>query len=83
MRFELYFPAVETPPLAAPATKSSGAAEEPGGGATVLIADDEVALPRAVVQILRTTGYRVLEAQSSTEALEMAQSSTPEASTPC
>jgi hypothetical protein len=38
MRFELYFPAVETPPLAAPATKSSGAAEEPGGGATVLIA---------------------------------------------
>lgn len=39
----------------------------------MLIADDQAALRQAVVQILRTGGYKVLEAQSSTEALEMAQ----------
>jgi two-component system, cell cycle sensor histidine kinase and response regulator CckA len=46
---------------------------KPRRGTTVLIADDEAALRQAVVQILRTTRYTVREAQSSTEALEMAK----------
>jgi two-component system cell cycle sensor histidine kinase/response regulator CckA len=71
-RFELFFPALESPPSAAPSVKPADLSEESGGGVTVLVADDEAALRQAVVQILRTTGYSVLEAQSSTEAVEMA-----------
>jgi hypothetical protein len=36
-----------------------------------LIADDESELRHAIVEILRTSGYKVLEAESSTQALEM------------
>jgi CheY-like chemotaxis protein len=46
---------------------------ESGTGETILVADDEAALRHAIVEILRTTGYKVLEAESSTEALEMAR----------
>jgi CheY-like chemotaxis protein len=38
-----------------------------------LIADDEAALRQAIAEILRSSGYKVLEAESSTEALEMAR----------
>jgi CheY-like chemotaxis protein len=38
-----------------------------------LIADDEAALRHAIVEILRSSGYKVLEAESSTQALEMAR----------
>jgi two-component system cell cycle sensor histidine kinase/response regulator CckA len=71
-RFELFFPALESPLPSAPSLKPADLCEESGRGVTVLVADDEAALRQAVVQILRTTGYSVLEAQSSTEALEMA-----------
>jgi hypothetical protein len=47
--------------------------EQSGSGVTVLVADDEAALRQAVVQILRTIGYKGLEAQTSPAALEMAQ----------
>ncbi len=72
-RFELYFPATQAPQAATPVAKPPDLSEESGSGITVLVADDEAALRQAVVQILRTSGYKVLEAQSSTEALEMAQ----------
>jgi hypothetical protein len=47
--------------------------EQSGSGVTVLIGDDEAALRQAVVQTLRTIGYKDLEAQISPAALEMAQ----------
>jgi two-component system cell cycle sensor histidine kinase/response regulator CckA len=72
-RFELYFPVTEPPVSAAPSAAPSEFSNESGTGATILVADDEAALRHAIVEILRTTGYKVLEAESSTEALEMAQ----------
>ncbi len=71
--FELYFPVIDAPPPVPVVAKPLETSEESGSGVTVLIADDEAALRQAVVQILRTTGYKVLEAQTSSEALEMAQ----------
>jgi hypothetical protein len=47
-------------------------ATDSGIDATVLIADDEAAL-HAIVEILRSSDYKVLEAESSTQALEMAR----------
>jgi two-component system, cell cycle sensor histidine kinase and response regulator CckA len=72
-RFELYFPLVE-PVVAEPQSSAPvhiGAVS--GSGATILVADDEVGLRQALVEILRTSGYEVLEAQSATEALELAR----------
>ena len=72
-RFKVAFPVTDAPPAAPALPKQPVISEESGSGATVLIADDEAALRQAVVQILRTNGYKVLEAQTSPEALEMAQ----------
>jgi two-component system, cell cycle sensor histidine kinase and response regulator CckA len=71
-RFELYFPGAEPPPIAVPVMNAVNDPAEPNACFTVLVADDEPALRQAVVQILRSNGYKVLEAQSSTEALDMA-----------
>jgi two-component system cell cycle sensor histidine kinase/response regulator CckA len=54
---------------AAPATNAG----DRGVDATILVADDESALRQAIVEILRGSGYKVLEAESATEALEMAR----------
>jgi CheY-like chemotaxis protein len=73
-RFEIYFPATppqtlrEAPPSVLPASATAD-----GMGATILIADDEAALRHAIAEILRSSGYKVLEAESSTEALELAR----------
>ncbi len=72
-RFQLYFPLVET---AVPETQNSSPAEtteDAGGGATILVADDEAALRHAVVEILRASGYTVFEAQTAPDALEIAE----------
>ncbi|HVS88738.1 MAG TPA: PAS domain S-box protein [Candidatus Acidoferrum sp.] len=70
--FEVYFPVVarqeeEVQQVSLPA----GVLEEPGGGITVLVADDEAALRHTIVEILRSSGYNVLEAQTAEEALEI------------
>jgi CheY-like chemotaxis protein len=44
-----------------------------GDGATILVVDDEVALRHAVAEILRSSGYNVLEAETATRALEVAR----------
>ena len=71
-RFQVFLPVAEMPSEAGrpPASTESSEAE---ADATILIADDEPALRQALVEILRSSGYRVLEANSSTEALEMAR----------
>jgi CheY-like chemotaxis protein len=73
-RFEIYFPAVASQTLRGP-NPSLPAADDTDSGvsATILIADDEAALRQAIAEILRSSGYKVLEAESSTEALEMAR----------
>ncbi len=72
-RFEIYFPATETQ-VAVPMHDSPAVTTADSGiDATILIADDESALRHAIVEILRTSGYKVLEAESSTQALEIAR----------
>jgi two-component system cell cycle sensor histidine kinase/response regulator CckA len=72
-RFDLYFQVTDPSVPAPTVVKPVEAPAESGAGATILVADDEAALRQAVVQILRLSGYCVLEAQTSTEALEIAQ----------
>ena len=71
--FELVLPVVDEPahvaPLAAPANPAPGAGTF--AGATVLVAEDDEALRRLMVQVLRRNGYRVLEAASGETALEL------------
>jgi len=75
-RFEVYLPVVEpVQPLATePPPVSSASAN--GDGATILVADDEPSLRHAVVELLRGSGYNVLEANSALVALEIAQQHT-------
>jgi two-component system, cell cycle sensor histidine kinase and response regulator CckA len=47
--------------------------DETSVDATILIAADESALRHALVEILRSSGYRMLDAQSSLGALEIAR----------
>jgi two-component system, cell cycle sensor histidine kinase and response regulator CckA len=72
-RFEIYFPVTEA--RAAAKANGSPAASDADAGidATILIADDESALRQALVEVLRSNGYKVLEAETSIEALEMAR----------
>ncbi|HXY25411.1 MAG TPA: PAS domain S-box protein [Candidatus Acidoferrum sp.] len=73
-RFELYFPLAEVVSPMPPASPSSGAAESQfveGRGATILVADDEASLRQAVVQILSSAGYQVLEADTAQHAVEI------------
>ncbi len=73
-RFEIYFPAVTPPARPKPSPSLPAAIEtDTGVTATILIADDEAALRHAITEILRSNGYKVLEAESSTEALELAR----------
>ena len=69
--FQLYFPLVT-----APVTQSAPVSPlETGGdtaGTTVLVVDDEASLRHAVVEILRSSGYTVLEAETARGAVEMA-----------
>jgi CheY-like chemotaxis protein len=71
-RFELYFPLVEIPD---PEFHESSPVDpqESVNGATILVVDDEPALRQAVVEILRSSGYTVLEAQSAPEAVSIAE----------
>jgi len=72
-RFEIYFPAA-APRAPKPASDTPQASTvDVGIDTTILVADDEAALRHALVEILRTSGYRVLEAESSLQALEMAE----------
>ncbi len=72
-RFQLYFPLVETPVPDSQPSSPAGSTEDAGSAATILVADDEVALRHAVVEILRSSGYKVLESQTAPNALEIAE----------
>src|SRR5262249_8651786 len=70
-RFELFFP-VDTSPRNGEAHKREVEYVGPAPHATILLADDESALRHAVAEILRQTGYTVLEAHTAPEAVELA-----------
>lgn len=71
-RFLLYFPATSPlPPSAAPSLVSPSAHTDRRSG-TLLLVDDEGSLRHAVAEILRDSGYTVLDAPSSQEALAIA-----------
>lgn len=75
-RFEIYFSCVEArvPELAIPlSAKPLEPEPATGDGITVLVADDETPLRQAVVEILRYTGYTVFEAQTATDAANIAE----------
>jgi len=72
-RFQLYFPLVETPVPDSQPSSPAGSTEDAGSAATILVADDEVALRHAVVEILRSSGYKVFESQTAPNALEIAE----------
>lgn len=47
--------------------------KEAGKGLTILLADDESSLRAAIAEYLRGAGHRVLESQSTHDALELAR----------
>jgi len=71
-RFQILFRVIEAPPATPPAARPLELPDESSQGVTILVADDQAALRHAVVEILRTSGYTVIESESSTEALELA-----------
>jgi PAS domain S-box-containing protein len=74
-RFEIYFPVVARPEEIQRASLPVEILEESVGGGTVLVADDETALRQTIVEILRSSGYNVLESRSAEDALEIARRS--------
>ena len=70
--FELYFPAIDMPQ---PASDLSAPASDESlrDSATILLVDDESALVHAIGEFLRESGYMVLDAFSSQDALDLAK----------
>ena len=64
--FEIYLPALATSITAAAAAPA--AAPRPGAGETILVVEDEPAVRRLTVTVLRRAGYTVLEAADAREA---------------
>ena len=74
--FEIRLPA--TRDVAAAEALAAGAANAPTG-TTVLVAEDDEALRRLMVQVLRRNGYRVLEGDNGASALAAARTDSLEA----
>ncbi|WHZ16889.1 MAG: Sensory box histidine kinase/response regulator [Nitrospira sp.] len=73
--FDLYFPLVETPVLAA---APAPAARPHSGRETILLVEDQRAVRLLLTNVLSDYGYRLLEASKGQEALRLvAATSTP------
>jgi PAS domain S-box-containing protein len=68
--FEIVLPVVVR---AAVHVSTSPSPDRPRGSSTVLLAEDDEVLRRFIVQVLRRNGYRVLEASSGEQAIEVAR----------
>ncbi len=66
--FNLYFPIAEKAEASGQKTEAPGAR---GGGETVLVVEDETLLRELVREILQAGGYRVLDAGTGREALQL------------
>jgi two-component system cell cycle sensor histidine kinase/response regulator CckA len=70
--FTLYFlPAPPAPPAPREGTPSTASADLPRGSETILLVEDEGVVRALVGQVLRMSGYTVLEADDGTQALEI------------
>jgi PAS domain S-box-containing protein len=70
-RFRIYLPGVKE---AAPVRELPAApVEVPGGAETVLLAEDQVEVRRLALRILKSNGYRLLEASGGPEALALSR----------
>jgi signal transduction histidine kinase/CheY-like chemotaxis protein len=67
----LYFPAVDGDDVARPAQPSSPDPAPKGRGETILVVEDSPAVRRLVAETLSRQGYRVREAGTPSQALEM------------
>ncbi len=75
--FRVYLPALEETPEAAalPASPEAVAPVLPvPEGTTIFVVEDEPGVRKLVVRVLSKSGFKVIEASSGPEALEMAQS---------
>jgi len=75
--FDVYLPRVAEPKKAADASADARAdrsAEAPRGSETVLLVEDEESVRSLIRKILEQRGYRVLEARSGQEALDLCAS---------
>jgi len=68
--FDVFFPASEQP-IAPEKKESSADAPITGGSETILIVEDEPILREMACDILKNCGYRLLEAATGKEALEL------------
>ncbi len=73
--FTVYLPRAEGSLEAAP--ESPGWTEQPGGAGTALVVEDEETVRRLACRVLRAEGYRVLEASSPAEALQLVREVAP------
>jgi CheY-like chemotaxis protein len=69
--FEIYLPAVQDPVESA--LPDARTVEPVGGSETILLAEDDGAVRRLAIAVLRKYGYTVLEARDGDEALAIAQ----------
>jgi CheY-like chemotaxis protein len=68
--FRIYLPRIH--PLPEPARPDPGVSNRVGGGATVLVVEDQEAVRRLTKLTLASLGYHVLEAESGARACELA-----------
>ncbi len=71
--FKLYFPPAEPIAPAAPPPKEAGGRNAYRGSETVLLVEDEDAVRALAGQVLRRSGYVVLEARHGLDALRVAE----------
>src|SRR5262249_23161141 len=71
-RFEIFFP-LDNTPRSEETRKQEVEYAGPAPHATVLLADDESALRHAVAEMLRQSGYTVLDANTAPEAVDLAK----------
>ena len=69
--FSVYLPALTS--LAAATSQPSGPTPSPRGTETLLLIDDEELVRRTLSRSLKKAGYRILEAETGAEGLEIAQ----------
>lgn len=69
--FKIQFPRIDQPEMASAATAPKPLNES--GNETILVIEDEPAVRQVAAEILRRSGYKVLEASSGPEAVAIAQ----------
>jgi signal transduction histidine kinase/CheY-like chemotaxis protein len=69
--FTVYFPASDESPVAAPSQPARAEPTATGGSETILVVEDEIVLREMARDFLVNCGYKILEAGSGREALQV------------